>query len=236
MDSLVAGNVGVPSSTVEIKLVSIPEMSRYVTSDPPSGEICIRGTTLFSHYLNKPEETKAVVDEDGWFHTGDVGQWNVNGTLSIVDRKKNIFKLAQGEYIAPEKIENIFQRNRFVSQIFIHGSPLEAHLLAVVVPDEETLVEWASSHTALRGLKFSELCSSSHVKTHLMSELNATGKSAGLKGYELVRGVFVEHQQFSTNDGTLTPSMKLVRPQATKKYLPHFEKLYEEIRQATAET
>lgn len=95
-----SGHVGPPLACCEIKLISVPEMEYYVSNDPPQGEICIRGANVFAGYYKQPEKTMEVCDEDGWFHTGDIGQMRPDGSLLIIDRKKNIFKLSQGIYVS----------------------------------------------------------------------------------------------------------------------------------------
>lgn len=108
-----AGHVGGPIMPVEIKVESVPEMG-YTANDVvegaivPRGEVLLRGPTIMPEYFLLPDKTAETIDEDGWLHTGDIGAIMPNGTLKIVDRKKNIFKLSNGEYIAPEKLENIY--------------------------------------------------------------------------------------------------------------------------------
>lgn len=105
------------------QLVDVPEMEYYASDN--QGEICVKGTNVFLGYYKDPERTAETIDENGWHHTGDVGMWLPNGTLKIIDRRKHIFKLSQGEYIVPEKIENIYIRSQYVEQVFVYGESLK---------------------------------------------------------------------------------------------------------------
>ncbi|KAM7381248.1 hypothetical protein PAMA_012206 [Pampus argenteus] len=132
-----SGHVGVPLPCNIVKLDDVEEMNYFASNG--EGEVCIKGRNVFKGYLKDPEKTAEALDEDGWLHTGDIGKWLPNGVLKIIDRKKNIFKLAQGEYIAPEKIENVYVRSGSVAQVFVHGDSLQSCLIAIVVPDPEVL-------------------------------------------------------------------------------------------------
>ncbi|CAG7817148.1 unnamed protein product, partial [Allacma fusca] len=101
-----AGHVGPPVPCAAIKLIDVPEMNYFTEND--QGEICIRGPLVSKGYYKNPEETEKTFGKDGWMHTGDIGTWLPNGVLKVIDRKKHIFKLSQGEYVAPEKIEIIY--------------------------------------------------------------------------------------------------------------------------------
>jgi len=215
-------HVGPPLPCCGIKLVDVPEME-YFASDG-KGEVCVKGYSVFKGYFKDPVKTKETMDTDGWLHTGDIGMWLSNGTLRIVDRKKHIFKLAQGEYIAPEKIENIYIRGSLVSQIFVHGESLKSCLVAIVVPDPDALKKWAQEK-GLRG-SYSELCSNSNVKKAILDDLTALGKKSGLKSFEQVKDIYVTSEGFTVENNLLTPTLKTKRPELKKYFTPQIEAMY----------
>ena len=179
-DDFTCGHVGSPVACCEVKLDSVPEMN-YTTADKrhPRGEVCVRGPSVFKGYYKAQDKTDEVVDADGWLHTGDIGLWLPGGRLKIIDRKKNIFKLAQGEYVAPEKIENIYARSKFVAQSFVYGDSLTASLVAVVVPDEEVLAPWAKKHGHAGHSDFRRLCADPAIAKMIHESMVAVGKEAG---------------------------------------------------------
>ncbi|KAK9909434.1 hypothetical protein WJX75_002244 [Coccomyxa subellipsoidea] len=224
-DDTTSGHVGGPLPCCEVKLEDIPEMG-YTNGDQPypRGEICVRGPTVFQGYYKDEMQTREILDADGWLHTGDIGLWLPGGRLKIIDRKKNIFKLAQGEYIAPEKIENVYMRSPFVAQAFVYGDSLQAHLVAVIVPDPDTLLPWAAS----RGLPqdLNRLVADPTVTTAVFNSILEEGRTSKLRGFEQVAAVTLVAEQFSVENNLLTPTFKLKRPQAKAAFQEAIDKMY----------
>uniref|UniRef100_A0A8B9KCJ8 Arachidonate--CoA ligase n=1 Tax=Astyanax mexicanus TaxID=7994 RepID=A0A8B9KCJ8_ASTMX len=215
-----AGHVGAPLPCARVKLTDIPDMNYYASS----GEGEVKGPSVFQGYLNDKERTDEALDSDGWLHTGDVGQWQPNGTLQIIDRKKNIFKLSQGEYIAPEKIENVYSRCVPVLQVFVHGDSLQSFLIGIVVPDPEVFVNWNKD----RGIvgSYEELCQNPDVKKAVLEDMTAVGKKAGLKSFEQVKDVYLHSELFSISNGLLTPTLKSRRVDLRRVFSEQINQMY----------
>ena len=129
----------------------------------PRGEICFQGPAVFQGYfMNEEKNQEAMVD--GWLMSGDVGVILPNGSVRIIDRAKNIFKLAQGEYIAPEKLENVYVQSSFITQIHVHGDSLQSYLVAIIVPDYDVVETWIKQQEECKiGTSHEEICESTEI-------------------------------------------------------------------------
>uniref|UniRef100_A0A8C5LIA7 Long-chain-fatty-acid--CoA ligase n=1 Tax=Leptobrachium leishanense TaxID=445787 RepID=A0A8C5LIA7_9ANUR len=217
-----AGHVGAPMPCNHMKLVDVEEMNYFAANG--EGEVCVKGSNVFQGYLKDDEKTAEALDKDGWLHTGDVGKWLPNGTLKIIDRKKHIFKLAQGEYIAPEKIENVYTRSEPVVQVFVHGESLQAFLVGIVVPDPDNVLNWAKKKKF--GGSYEELCKNKDFKNAVLEDLLKLGKDTGLKSFEQVKDIVLHPELFSIENGLLTPTLKAKRPELRKYFQAQIDELY----------
>jgi len=240
------GHVGVPVDNIEYRLVDAPECG-YLASDQPNprGEVQLRGPTIMNGYFKNEEATKKALDENGWFSTGDIGRVNPNGTLSIIDRRKNMFKTAMGEYIAAENLENAYVKAPPVNQLWIYGNSFKSFVVAVVVPDPL----WLVPHLKEKGLwadeqltpatqeycdKFKKVCEANYdvVKKLVVDNIKPTEAEAGLKKFEQIKDYHVECevdnllQGFNVDNETLTPTFKLKRPQLLRRYKEVVKELY----------
>uniref|UniRef100_A0A5F8HLF8 Long-chain-fatty-acid--CoA ligase n=1 Tax=Monodelphis domestica TaxID=13616 RepID=A0A5F8HLF8_MONDO len=217
------GHVGAPLACNEVKLEDVVDMNYF--SVEGEGEICIRGTNVFKGYLKDTEKTAEALDKDGWLHTGDIGRWLPNGTLKIIDRKKNIFKLAQGEYIAPEKIENVYLRSGPVSQVFVHGDSLRSSLVGVVIPDPDVIPKFTAKFGVQGSLR--DLCLNMDIKKAILEDMLKIGREGGLKSFEQVKDIYIHPEAFSIENGLLTPTLKAKRAELAKYFRRQIDNLYE---------
>lgn len=229
-----SGSVGAPMPCCEVKLIDVPEMGYLATDQPhPRGEICVRGSNIFKGYYKSPEQTEAALDSDGWYYTGDIALLDKRHLIKIIDRKKNIFKLSQGEYVAPEKIEGVYSSHPLIMQIFVFGDSLQPHLVGIVVPDPEAFLPWArekfgnSANSTGSELELAHYCRDPQVNAAIVKELADQATKGKLNGFERVHAIHMEPEPFSADNGFITPTFKLKRHEISKHYKPIIQALYD---------
>jgi len=150
------------------------------------------------------------------------------GYLRIIDRKKNIFKLSQGEYVAVEKLEGVYKGAPLVEQVWVYGNSFESTLVAVVVPDEKKILAWAAS----QGLPadITQLVQEPRARAHVLAGLVAAGQAEKLKGFELIKDVHLSAEQFTVDNGLLTPTFKLKRAPLLQHFHKQIDAMYDRLR------
>jgi len=224
------GNVGGPMNGY-IKLVDVPEMNYLSTDKPfPRGEIVVKGPTTFSGYYKNEEATREVLSEDGWFATGDIGTIMPDGSIKIVDRKKNLFKLAQGEYVSPEHIEGELVKCKLVGQLWVYGNSFERTLVGIIVPDKDQWLNWAKAHGKSSSLD--ELAKDPQFKKEVLAQLKEKREACGFRAFEDIVDVrFMTElndlgQGFHVDNDLMTPTFKLKRNKLRERFQPLLDEMY----------
>ena len=137
-------------------------------------------TVLTARYYKNPAKTAEAIDEQGWLHSGDIGLFTHEGNLKIVDRKKNIFKLSQGEYIAAEKIENAYLKSHLVDQVFLYGDSLQSCVVAIVVPNAANVKHFVTTHS-LPGETLAEWVLHEDIQRAVEADLVRVAKEAKVR-------------------------------------------------------
>nr|GEV35037.1 long chain acyl-CoA synthetase 1-like [Tanacetum cinerariifolium] len=220
------GTVGNPFVYMEIRLEEVPEMDYDPLAYPSRGEICLRGRTPFAGYYKNPELTNEVM-RDGWFHTGDIGEMLPNGSLKIIDRKKHLIKLSQGEYVALEHLEKVYGITPIVEDIWVYGDSFKSSLVAVVVPNHEQVEKWADQNG--HKSSFSDLCMLTQLRDYILRELKSTAERNKLRGFEQIKGVIVEAETFEGEKGLLTATLKKKRDKLLNNYKVQIDNLYTKV-------
>ena len=208
----VFGAVGGPVPAAEIKLVDAKELGYFSTNELPQGEIWVRGPAVFKGYYKREDLDKEAFAEGGWFKTGDIGQWNKDGTLAIIDRLKNLVKLAGGEYIAVEHLESIYKSCPLVANGAIIASGEHNQPAMVVVAHPTNLPAFAKKNGLGDGEDLEELCKDEKVVEAALRELNAVGKKQGLKGMETLEAIVLTEEEWTPESGFLTAAQSTSIP------------------------
>ena len=209
-DAYAFGSVGWPVPGTEVRIAE-------------DGEILLKGPGIMEGYHNLPEDSAESVDDDGWLHTGDIGNVDERGFLRITDRKKDLFKTSVGKYVAPSAIESIFMGVcPYASQLIVHGDG-RSFVTALVTLDADAMAGWAAKND-MAGMPYAEVVSSPAVREMVqgyIDELNAK-----LNQWETIKKFVILDRDLSVDDGDLTPSMKLRRRVVAGKYKKELDSLY----------
>ena len=207
---------------LDYKLVDVPELGYFATDRPhPRGELYVKSTDVIPGYYKRPEVTAELFDADGWYHTGDVMAELGPDQLTYVDRRNNVLKLSQGEFVTVSKLEAAYGGHPSIRQIFVYGNSARSYVLAVIVPTDDALACVGGDVAA--------------VKPLLSDALQSIAREAGLQSFEIPRDFLVETRPFTLENGLLTGIRKLARPQLKEYYGPELEQLYVDLADGQAD-
>ena len=216
------GSVAFDYNLEEIKyrLESVPEMGYTIDDKPyPRGEIVVKTSQMFSGYINNDEETRASLTEDGYFRTGDIVELRPNlyesVDVHVIDRKKSVFKLSQGQFVSPEHLQGIYMRSPFIEQIYIHGDILASAVSAVVVPNRAYTQAFIVEHN----LTNFDMTNPNRIFCDaIRQDLISMAEKESLRTYEIPSIILIDFEPFSCENGLLTSSHKPCRHKLSAFY------------------
>src|SRR5437016_4459369 len=205
------GTVGKPIPGVQVKIA-------------PDGEILAKGPNIMRGYYNLPDATREAIDGEGWFHTGDIGEFDAEGYLKITDRKKDLIKTAGGKYVAPQPIENTVKLNKFVANAVVLGDQRKFPII-LVAPNFDALEPWAKERNLVFASR-AELLLLPDVQAKMEREV--VGGLRDLAKFEMPKKVVLIERDFTIESGELTPTLKVKRSAVEKNYKQLIERVYAE--------
>lgn len=213
-DHFAYGTVGTLLGSLTGKLVDVAEAGYYAKNN--QGELWLKGECILKEYYKNPKETQEAITDDGWFKTGDIGEWNADGSLKIIDRKKNLVKTLNGEYIALEKLEAIYRSNPVVLNLCVYADQNRVKPIAIILPNEAPLKEYLADEGVytkdqLKLKELSQLCDDPKVIKAVYKTVVNTGKEQGLKGIEILQNIVLLDDEWTPQNGMVTSAQKLQR-------------------------
>ncbi|MDN3259991.1 long-chain fatty acid--CoA ligase [Streptomyces sp. CSDS2] len=210
------GTVGKPLPGTEVRIAD-------------DGEILLRGPGIMQGYHQQPEKTAEVLESDGWFHTGDIGELSPDGYLRITDRKKDLIKTSGGKYVAPAEIEGQFKAVcPYVSNILVHGADRN-YCTALIALDEPAILQWAKEN-GLEGASYAEVVAA--PRTVEMVDGYVRQLNAGLQRWQTIKKFRLLPRDLDVEHGEITPSLKLKRPVVERTYKDLIDEMYAGTREA----
>lgn len=210
LDDYKFGTVGKPIPGVEVKIAE-------------DGEILARGPNIMKGYYKNKKATEETIDKDGWLHTGDIGEFDKHGFLKITDRKKHLFKTSGGKYIAPQQLESLFTRSKFIDQFVLIGDN-KTFLSALITPDFEAIREYADAHKIPYD-RVEDLAH--HPEIYKLIEKDIQTLQKNLASYERIRKFVILDKPFTIEGGELTPTLKIRRKIIEERYSHLIKDIYE---------
>ncbi|KAG7823875.1 hypothetical protein KL909_002612 [Ogataea angusta] len=214
--------------SITVKLIDVPEAGYFAKNN--QGEVLISGTPVTKEYFKNSKETESAFNyEEGWFSTGDIGEWTSNGQLKLIDRKKNLVKTQNGEYIALEKLESVYRSNNLVLNICCYADENKVKPIAIVVPNENLLKDLCVKLGIVKSkdeVHLSEVVTNKKLANEYTKSLVETGKSQGLAGIELIQGTVLVDEEWTPESGFVTSAQKLKRKDILNSVRSRVDELY----------
>jgi len=229
------GQVGGPSRGASIKLVDWEEGNYLVTDKPnPRGEIVVKSEQVASGYYKSPEKTEESFIKDAktgetWFHSGDIGEIDSLGRLKIIDRKKDLVKLATGEYVSLGKVEMLIKTNRFVECVMVYAESSEMFTVCVIVPNEKATLELAAQ-LGLQNKTMEELCNDDKINQAIFDDIKAHGQQKKLDRMEMPQKMVLTPTVWTPDTGLVTDSFKLKRKELSRTFAKELAAMYKPSR------
>ncbi|MCX0272752.1 thioester reductase domain-containing protein [Nocardia zapadnayensis] len=206
---------------IAYKLADTPELGYHRTDKPyPRGELLVKTENIIAGYYRRPELTESMFDADGFYRTGDIMAEVGEGELIYVDRRNNVQKLSQGEFVTISQLEETYTDDPAIRQIYVYGNSAQAYLLAVIVPTAEVARTSGGAEV---------------LRSRLSEALQSSAKRAELESYEIPRDFLIEEEPFSTANGLLSEVGKLLRPRLRERYGERLEQLYATLARSEAD-
>ncbi|KAJ2702350.1 long-chain fatty acid-CoA ligase [Coemansia sp. IMI 203386] len=220
---LTVGNVGPPVPSVEMKLVDVPDAGYFARNN--QGEVWVRGPSVFQGYLSNDELTSETLTSDGWLKTGDIGEWTPQGQLSIIDRKKNLVKLAHGIYIALEALESAYSNSKYVANICVCADSRMLRPCAIVNMDPMHMTQWARdagiNHTCQK-----DILDNPQFAKLVLEDLWDAAKQNALKRQEVLLDICIDAELWTPENGMLTAASKLKRTAIAQRNKQLVQEMY----------